>query len=316
MSRRIYFVSDIHGSERCWRKFLASPAFYDADTIIVGGDITGKFIIPIIRQNGDAVANVFGVERRASGAEERAALARSIADLGAYSFETTADEYAEYQADPQRIDRLFHQLVLERIEEWVSLAEDRLRDSGVRCLVSAGNDDFFEIDEILKRSQAIESHDNTVLDLGEGWQILGLGYANRTPWDCPRDISEEELGARIDTLAAGLERMDRAIFSIHVPPYGTALDMAPRLDADLRPVMGASGPELTPVGSTAVLDAIKRYQPALTVHGHVHESRAVRKIGKTVAVNPGSEYQEGVLNGALIDLDAKKGVRGVQLVSG
>jgi Icc-related predicted phosphoesterase len=314
---RIYFCSDIHGSDICWRKFLRAPTFYGADVIIVGGDITGKFIVPIIRHpDGHATSEFMGVHRRVRTPEELATLRRRIADAGQYAFETTTEEYAAYETDEHRVDELFRDLVVERVRAWLQLAEDRLHGTGVRCLVSGGNDDFFEVDEALAGSGVVEDPNGSIVELDGGIQLLGVGYGNMTPWNCPRDVSEAELARHIAAIADQVADPARAIFNLHVPPYGSGLDTAPRLDEHLRMVMTGAGPEMIPVGSTAVRDAIQRYQPLLALHGHIHESKGVQRIGRTVAVNPGSEYAEGILDGALIDLQPDTGVVRVQLVSG
>jgi uncharacterized protein len=143
-----------------------------------------------------------------------------------------------------------------------------------------------------------------VLDL-DGFQLVSMGWTNPTPWDTFREAPEEELTPRIDAVAELVPDMERAIFNFHAPPYGTGLDEAPALDSTLRPIHG--GAVMKPVGSKAVRDAIVRYQPMLSVHGHIHESRGVKKMGRTLAINPGSVYGDGVLQGALLDLNAKKG---------
>ena len=70
------------------------------------------------------------------------------------------------------------------------------------------------------------------------------------------------------------------------------------------------------VGSTAVRAAIERYQPMLGLHGHVHESPGTEKLGGTLCINPGSDYGDGVLRGAIVDLEAERGVARWQLVQG
>jgi Icc-related predicted phosphoesterase len=316
--RRIYFVSDVHASERCWLKFLAAPKFYKADTVIVGGDITGKFVVPIIAQPHGSwtVQNFLGRKWQVTTRDELARLKAQIADTGQYGFETTPEEHAQYEGDQPRIDELFRALALERVRRWVGMAEDKLGPGSVSVLVSGGNDDFFEVDAALAASSLIQNPDGAVLDLGDGFQIMGVGYGNPTPWNCPRDIPEPELAAKIAEVADNVDRLDRAIFSLHVPPYGSGLDFAPELDSELRMVMSGAGPRMIPVGSTAVRGAIMRYQPMLGLHGHIHESRGVRKLGRTTVANPGSEYGEGVLDGVLIDLDSRKGVVDIQLTSG
>jgi Icc-related predicted phosphoesterase len=316
--RRIYFVSDVHASERCWLKFLAAPKFYKADTVIIGGDITGKFVVPIIAQPHGrwTVQNFLGRKWQVTTRDELARLKAQIADTGQYAFETTPEEHAQYEGDQPRIDELFRTLALERVRRWVGMAEDKLGSAGVGVLVSGGNDDFYEMDAALAASSLIQNPDGAVLDLGDGFQIMGVGYGNPTPWNCPRDIPEPELAAKIAEVADKVERLDRAIFSLHVPPYGSGLDFAPELDGELRMVMSGAGPRMIPVGSTAVRGAIMRYQPMLSLHGHIHESRGIRKLGRTTVANPGSEYGEGVLDGVLIDLDSRKGVVDIQLTSG
>lgn len=315
---RIYFASDLHASERCWLKFLAAPKFYEAETVIVGGDITGKFIVPIIAQpNGNwIIENFLGRSWRLSTRAELAQLKAQIADTGQYSFETTAAEHAQYAGDQARIDELFRDLALERVRRWIDMAEDKLAGTGVTCLVSGGNDDFYEVDEALAASGLIGNPDGAVLDLPGGLQIMGMGYGNPTPWNCPRDIPEPDLAARITALADTVGAPERTIFNLHVPPHGSGLDFAPRLDSELRMVMSGAGPQMIPVGSTAVRDAVEKYQPLLSLHGHIHESRGIRKIGRTTVANPGSEYGEGVLDGVLIEVDSRKGVRDIQLTSG
>jgi len=314
---RIYFCSDVHASRKCWKKFLNAWKFYEADHLIVGGDITGKFVVPIVeRGNGTYTAVFMGLERKVSGPEELEALRTRVADAGQYPFVTTPDEFAEYEGDQPRIDALFRRLVLERAQEWMREAEEKLRGTGVRCFVSGANDDFFEIDEVIAASDLVEDPNGTVIELEGGFELLGMGYGNPTPWACPRDIPEDELAERIDKVAATVRDVDRAIFSLHVPPLGSGLDLAPKLDDYLRPRVGAAGLEMIPVGSTATRDAIARYRPMIGLHGHIHESKGVKKLGGITIANPGSEYGEGVLDGLLVDIDPKRGVTNVELVTG
>jgi uncharacterized protein len=314
---RIYFCSDVHASRKCWKKFLASAKYYDADVIVVGGDITGKFIVPIVKQpGGHSTAKFLGVTRRIETAEEMAGIKIRIADSGQYACEMSAEEQAWYAEDQARVDELFHKLVLERVAEWLEEADAKLRGTGVRCMVSGANDDFIEVDEALRKSGVIEDPNGKVIDLDHGYQILGMGYGNPTPWPCPRDIPEDQLAARIDQVAAQAADPGKTIFSLHVPPLGSGLDVAPRLDDELRMVMTAGGPEMIPVGSTATRDAILKYRPLIGVHGHIHESKGIKKLDGIPITNPGSEYGEGILDGVLIDIHPKKGLKGIQLVTG
>lgn len=312
---RIYFCSDLHASERCWKKFLASAAFYEADVIIMGGDIAGKFVVPIIEhKRGHYRCRFNGVERKFSG-KDLDRMSAMIADGGSYAYVTTNDEYETIEGDPGRVDELFRRLALERLQRWTEMADERLGDSPVRVLVSAGNDDYPEVDDVLAASAKVEDPNESVVELGDGLQLIGLGYGNKTPWDCPRDITEGELTERIDTLVSKVRDPARTIFSFHVPPYDSGLDLAPKLDADMRPVMGAGGVEMVPVGSTAVRDALLRYRPYLGLHGHIHESRNIVSLDGVPAANPGSEYGEGILNGILIDIQGDE-PPALQMVTG
>jgi Icc-related predicted phosphoesterase len=314
---RIYFTSDLHGSEKCWLKFLATPKFYTADVIIVGGDITGKFLVPFIQQpDGTVEVHFIGRTERLQKESDIEREKTQINNMGYYAFDTNPEEYELYTNDPGKIEGLFTKLLLERVEKWLRLAEERLKGQKVKVYVSAGNDDMFEVDDVLSRSSVIQHPDGKLVDIG-GFEMISLGYANITPWNCTRDISEEDLLLKIEPLAKQIQHMERAIFNLHVPPYDSGIDQAPKLTKDLIVVNSPSGePLLVPVGSTAVRQEIEKYQPMLGLHGHVHEARGQRKIGRTTVVNPGSEYAEGVLNGALIDVDPWKGLQRVNLVSG
>jgi len=314
---RIYFCSDIHASRKCWKKFLNSWKFYEADHIIVGGDITGKFVVPIIKTAPNTYTATFlGVERKIDSEEALEVLKTRIADAGQYWFITDPEEYATYEADQGKVDKLFRKLVVDRAEEWMAEADQKLKGTGVRCFVSGANDDFFEIDSVIAKSEVIEDPNGKVIELAGGFELLGMGYGNPTPWACPRDIPEAQLAERIDKVAANVRNMDRAIFSLHVPPLGSGLDVAPKLDDYLRPRVGGAGLEMIPVGSTATRDAVLKYRPLIGLHGHIHESRGIRKLDGVTITNPGSEYGEGVLDGLLVDIDPNSGLRRVELVMG
>jgi Icc-related predicted phosphoesterase len=127
-------------------------------------------------------------------------------------------------------------------------------------------------------------------------------YANPTPWDSPRELEEDALYERLKRLADELEDPGRAIFNLHVPPYDSRLDQAPDLKPDLTPRMSGGHPVMKPVGSHAVRQLIEEVQPLLALHGHIHESKGETRIGRTLALNSGSEYNTGRLHGAVVTL--------------
>jgi uncharacterized protein len=298
---KLFYATDVHGSDRCFTKFVNAAAFYGADAILLGGDLTGKAIVPLVRENGVHRGVFLGEDVGAEG-EALVELEKKIANAGYYSFRCDPAEEKALRPDPAAREALFLRLMRERLERWVALAEERLSPQGVPCYVNSGNDDPREIDEVLEASDWVQFLEGRVVTLPDGTEVASCGYANRTPWDCPRDVDEDELARRLDAVIAGVADPERAIFNFHCPPYDTGIDAGPKLDESLRMTSGAGGAEMQPVGSTACRAAIERYQPLLGLHGHLHESRGVHKLGRTTCLNPGSEYNEGILRGALIEL--------------
>jgi Icc-related predicted phosphoesterase len=313
---RVFFVTDLHGSEICFRKFLGAARFYDAQVLVVGGDITGKEIVAIIEQpDGSYTATIQGREHRVKGKEELEKLEREIADSGSYPHRTNDSEMAVLSADKKKLDGLFSQLMTERIKRWMELAEKNLGNSNITCYICPGNDDKFEIDGVLGASSYVVNPDQKVVQLDEKHEMISLGFSNMTPWKCPRDIPDEELGSKIQALVNQVKSPENCIFNFHCPPFDSGLDTAPHLDENLRPVFKAGEVEMIPVGSRSVREAIQRYQPLLGLHGHIHESKGFLKIGRTICLNPGSEYAEGMLRGALVNLH-DKGLKNYMLTTG
>lgn len=312
---RLFFATDIHGSDICFRKFINAAKFYKAEVLILGGDITGKMIMPLLRDGADAYTFKWhGTEHRVSGSE-LAEAEKKLRDAGYYPAHLSQEEVQALTSDQALVEKLFVKLACEGINRWMDLAEERLRGSDVECYISPGNDDPLAIDPILSRGGLVINPEEQVVKLRGEWEMISFGTTNFTPWNSPRELNEEQLEARIDALAKQVKNQGKAIYNIHVPPYNTALDKAPALDSSLKPIIMPGAVQLKPVGSTAVTAVIKRYQPLLALHGHVHESRGSTKLGRTLCINPGSEYGEGVLRGALVQI-GKKGVEDFLLTSG
>jgi uncharacterized protein len=302
---RLYIASDFHAAEKAWRKYLNAIKMnvYKADVALLAGDLTGKAIVPIARVDGVYRAELFGVARTARNDEELAVLERDIADVGYYSFVSDPGEAERLVGDAAERDALLHRLMNERVEQWMQLATERLADSPVPMYLIPGNDDDFGIDPILNREEYRPVNaDGRVIDLPGGLQLIAYGWSNLTPWDTPREVTEDELFERLDALASQVRDPRRSVFMIHVPPYDSGLDTAPLLDENLRPTVSAGDVLRGPVGSTAVRKLIEQYQPLLGVHGHIHESGGERRIGQTVCLNPGSEANHGILRGYLVDI--------------
>ncbi len=318
MATRLYIASDLHAAEKAWRKFVNAISLnvYKAEVALLAGDLTGKAIVPIVGHDDRYETHLFGVHRTAHGDQELAQLERDIADVGYYSFVTTAQEAERLAGAESDRDTLLHRLMNERVEAWMALATERLSDSRVPLYLIPGNDDDFVIDPILERPQyAPVNADGKVLEIPGGLELLACGWSNHTPWKTPREESEDELYERLDALARQIRDPRRAVFMIHVPPHDSGLDTAPLLDENLRPTVSAGDVLRGPVGSTAVRRIIDEYQPLLAIHGHIHESGGERKIGKTLCINPGSEANHGILRGYLIDV-GRKGIDLAQRVEG
>jgi len=301
---KIFFATDIHGSETCWRKFLNAAAFYKADLVILGGDVTGKVMVPIVAHAGYWTTTVRGEQLRMETQEELAAVQTQIRNRGSYPAIVTPDELSELSATEGAVDQRFSTEMMASLDRWLDMADGKLHGGEIGCILNGGNDDIFEIDGLIESSPCVTFAEGKLLDL-DGFSLISMGWTNPTPWDTFREAPEDDLAAKIEAIATQVPDMGRAIFNFHAPPYGTGLDEAPALDASLRPMHG--GAVMKPVGSVAVRDSINKHQPLLSVHGHIHESRGIKRLGRTMAINPGSVYGDGVLQGAIIDLDPKKG---------
>jgi Icc-related predicted phosphoesterase len=311
---RIFFATDIHGSDVCWRKFLNAGAFHKADVLVMGGDMTGKAMVPITTLDRTWRVTLQGQEHVLSSEDEVAAMEKRISDRGYYPIRLTPEEMTAWEADPSLVDERFKNEMLGQVQRWMDLADERLAGKGIRCVVSPANDDMFEIDPIIAAAKLVDLGESNLIDL-DGFSMVSTGWANPTPWKTFRELPEDELRARIDALVAEVPDRPRSIFNFHAPPYGSNLDNAPKIGEDMRYVSG--GQALIPVGSRAIRDAIVEYGPALSLHGHIHEGRGAVKLGRTLAVNPGSSYEDGVLQAAIVDLDPKKGeVKRYLLING
>jgi Icc-related predicted phosphoesterase len=297
---RLLYATDFHAADIVLRKFLNAVSVYEADVAVIGGDLTGKRLAPVVEHSGTWRADVLGRERVASNEEELHAVVRQIRDLGQYPIVVSQQEYELLLNDEEAVALRFEKEALLQVKEWLELAATRLEPNGVPLYVTGGNDDYFSIEKVLDDATYAVNADGKMLEVLPGVEMISCGYGNPTPWPCPRDITEEELGQRLERTASQVADPTRAIFNFHIPPFGSGLDVCAKLDTSVDPPKPVVGEEIN-AGSTAVRAAIERYQPAIGLHGHIHESAGIVKIGRTVCINPGSEYGEGVLRSAVID---------------
>jgi Icc-related predicted phosphoesterase len=312
---RIFFATDIHGSDICWRKFLNAGKFYNVDVLVLGGDMTGKALVPITqRPDGTFKATLLQQEFYLKNEDEVRDMERRVGSRGYYPFRVTPEQLALFEADPALVDTFFQEQMLAVLERWMALADERLADGSRRCYVCPGNDDSVATDEVVKRSRCVELVEGRVVDLGSGFSMVSTGYSNITPWKTFRELPEPELANKLAAIIPGQADMRRMVFNFHCPPYGSNLDDAPQVDENLN--VKDAGRALIPVGSTAVRDAILKHQPLLSLHGHIHEAKGVARLGKTLCINAGSLYEQGVLQGVVIELDSRKGIKSYTLTTG
>jgi Icc-related predicted phosphoesterase len=312
---RIFYVSDLHGSERCFRKFLNGASVYKADVLVLGGDVAGKAVQPVTRLAGGRYACHFhGVDYDVGAGDGLEDLERLIADQGFYAYRAEPGEMDE-MTSAGTLDTLFLKLMKERLAGWTRLADERLRPLAKQVYWMLGNDDPEQLAEVLDSAPWGVNVDNRVVPISDDHEMVSLGYSNLTPWHSPRELSENPLGAMLEELRAQVRAPERAVLNLHVPPYDTSIDQAPVLDANLQVQTALGQVKFAPAGSTAVRALIESMQPLLGLHGHIHEAHGFRMLGRTLVINPGSDYGTGSLDGALVTLERDR-VKAHQFVRG
>jgi Icc-related predicted phosphoesterase len=313
---KIFFVTDLHGSEICWKKFLNAGAFYKADVVVLGGDVTGKAMVPIVqRSNGTWEASLQDHRETLETEDDIREFEKRVMNRGYYPIRVSDEEYVALQEDEDLVDKRFKEVMIDGTARWIDMAEEKLGGSGIRVVACPANDDMFEIDDLLTHARTVETGDEDhPIDLGD-YTMVSMGWTNPTPWNTFREEPEEGLAIRIERALQHAADPDHTILNFHAPPYGSKLDNAPALNPNMTYVSG--GQAIRPVGSTSVRDAVTSFQPILSLHGHIHESRGAARLGRTLALNPGSSYEEGILQAAIVTIDAKKNkVKNYQLING
>jgi Icc-related predicted phosphoesterase len=309
---RVLYSSDVHGSEHVWLKFLKAINEYGADIALMNGDLTGKKIIPIARMKDGTWTTppgVLGKEWKLNSLDEVENLAQRIRYAGMYPFTTSYDEVMEIARDPKRQDKLFEKMMIESIERWMKLVTEKVDLSKVRVIVNPGNDDIFAVDPVIKKyeketgGRIIYPLDKVVW-LDEEHPMISCEWTNPTPWDTPREETEDKLKKRLEEKFKNVKDHKNLVCNFHCPPFDSGLDMAPKLDKDLKPILIGGHPIMIPVGSTAIREVIEKHQPLLGLHSHIHESPGEVSIGRTLCINPGSEYDRGIFRAYVFDLES------------
>ena len=238
---RVYYASDIHGSEVLWRKFLNAAGAYRAGVLIMGGDVTGKVVVPLVEHPDGFHVELFG-ERHVVASDDVEETEHRIRANGMYPHRMSAGEVARV-ADLSEAEReaWFADVMRVTFDGWLALADERLEPQ-TRCFVMPGNDDPPGVDAAIEDAVKVEACDGRVVDLGEGRTMVSLGYANRTPFDSPRELDESELYARVERA----RRAGRGSVALRLQPARAAL----RLDA-----RHSGGPHRGPRGDHVGLGA-------------------------------------------------------------
>jgi Icc-related predicted phosphoesterase len=302
---RIFHACDVHGNEILWRKFLRMAEYHKAETLIMAGDLTGKAIIPIVqRGENDWYCAPWGKEEKMGSRNEVEAMKERIMGMGYYPYETDPREVEELQANPGKVKELFNRLMVETLKRWMDMAEDLPKD--VTLIMNPGNDDPFVVDDVIKGHGRVVYPLGRVVEIGGRYSMVSCEWVNPTPWRTPRECSEGELKRRIEDEIGRVDDHENLICNLHAPPYDTNIDLAPKLDKNLKPITDFGVPVMIHVGSRAVREVIEEYKPLLTLHGHIHESSGFHKLDGTICLNPGSEYESGILRGYVIDLPPRE----------
>lgn len=311
---RLLYTSDLHGSDACFRKLLEQIERHEPDCAVVGGDLTGKFLVPIVPRGGREYELGWQEPAQVTEAPDLDALLADLAQRGRYGMRMSREERDALRSDwPARIEML-GRLCNERLARWLEMAEERLGPDGPPLYLQPGNDDRAEAVAILNRrgsggggdsgGRRVRNPEGQVVELPGGHLMVSIGIVNTTPFNSPREVDDAELGRRIEAIAEQVpeERRADAIFNIHAPPRDSGLDQAYRRGPDFRPLVEDGRVLRVTAGSAAVRAALERYQPLLGLHGHIHESPGTARIGRTLCINLGTEYEKGSLVHALFEL--------------
>jgi len=297
---RILFATDMHGSEGAWRKFLNASTMFKVNVAVCGGDLTGKMIVPIVERKDGKYAYYHLKETHVIDSDGLEKACKDIIGIGYYPYKTNESEYDEMVKSPQKVDEVFHKVMISTIQSWLDLIPQKI-SSETRVVVCPGNDDRPPVDDVVNSHKHVINGEGKVIEVDDSHEMISCGWVNPSPWKTTREEEDDKLEERLERYISQVKNVESAIFNFHAPPYQTKLDEAPLLDKDLNPVLQGGRVVMVPVGSKAVRKVIEKYQPFLGLHGHIHEAAGSMKIGRTYCVNPGSEYAEGILRAFLIE---------------
>jgi hypothetical protein len=150
---RLFYATDLHGSERTYRKFVNAAKFYKVDHLVMGGDIMGKFLIPIIDEgDGHFRVTLQDELRHFDGGSAAHQPKANIETLGFYHVTVTEDELREMHSDQSLVDAAFEREAHARLERWIALADERLAGTDIMCYITGGNDDPQDLLDVLEHA--------------------------------------------------------------------------------------------------------------------------------------------------------------------
>ncbi|MGZ7070411.1 MAG: metallophosphoesterase family protein [Methanobacterium sp.] len=162
-------------------------------------------------------------------------------------------------------------------------------------LAIPGNCDPLSIYREIENSNAINIHNRSLIIKNIG--ICGFGGSNTTPFNTPLEFAEIQIYSQLEKIMSEIENEEIRILVTHAPPYNTKADILPSGDH---------------AGSESVRRIIEEYQPTLNVCGHIHESKAIDKIGNTIIINPG-ESSQGYAG--MVNIDENTGKLTTELIN-
>lgn len=306
---RIFLAADAHGSQQTWEKMCVAPSYFKADVAMMCGDLTGKAIYPIVKEKeGQWYANPHGSKKTFKKQSDLDKFVKFTKDEGFYPYIVSPDELAEMKEKESLVKEIFGKLMKERVAEWLNMAADKI-PKNVDIIVNPGNDDDYVIDDVIKNHSRIIYPLKKVVDV-HGYPLISLEWVSSTPWNTYRECPDDQLMVKLEEEFARVSDYTNLLCNFHDPPFDSGLDTAPTLKKDLS-ISKAGAMELAgPVGSKSVRACIEKYQPLVGMFGHIHESVGFKNIGRTLCVNPGSEYREGILKGMIINIDGGKASAG------
>ena len=300
---RLLFVTDPHGSSAVLSKSLEEAVKRRVDMLILSGDLEGKYLL-FLEERGDKLCweDPVNGSPRTDPKERLPQVLAEIARCGAYG--VVVPRGFDVNREPrEELDQRLRTEAASRMLEWVNTLDAWTRETGILVCMMAGNDDPPEFDDIIRDASQILFIDEMVIET-RGYRIAGISQVPPSPWHTPRELSEQELGGRLERLVELGNKDLPLILVAHTPPYSCGLDNAPLLDENRRQIVLGGVMQTGPVGSRSLRSFLEaRPDIPLALHGHVHESPGWARLSSTLCINPGTEYFAGVLVASFVLLE-------------